>query len=314
MGVIGLKIDEISSSYCTDLNDSPENVIMSTFANMKLNTDAFKSIQYCGIRTVHLPTDYYQLKDVLRKTLDRMDDDNYRPKRTFRATFETLIRLNEKFSGDINGVQYTLHEQHFTCNMACEACNKRCENTKDHAKDGVEHQNEADCEYVQTLNNKIFLCKRCHLNGNGRRIVKVNHQQVNESAWTGLANYAWSLGGNQIQKLDCPTCGEIYRARWYGNKAPEEICVLEEPVHIWKDRPIKAQGTTHSAQAILDGVSYIAETISNVGSQPTKSISSWLADNLVNPSYWKPNSEIISCKSCRINFERNGLKIHHCKC
>lgn len=84
-------------------------------------------------------------------------------------------------------------------------------------------------------------------------------------------------------------------------------------MHIWRDGSSKNQAATHSAQAILDGFSYISDTISSVGAQPTKNISSWLADNLVNPSYWRANSEIICCKSCRINFQRNGLKIHHCK-
>ena len=135
-----------------------------------------------------------------------------------------------------------------------------------------------------------------------------------DSAWIGIAKYAWSLGGTQIQKLDCPRCGEIFRAKWwYGNKSPEEICVLAEAVHIWRDGSSRNQAETHSAQAILDGFSYISDTISSVGSQPTKSLSSWVADNLVNPSYWRANSEIVSCKSCRINFERTGLKIHHCK-
>lgn len=86
-----------------------------------------------------------------------------------------------------------------------------------------------------------------------------------------------------------------------------------EAVHVWQDGSSRNQAETHSAQAIIDGFSYISETISNVSSQPSKSISSWVADNFVNPSYWRANSEIICCKSCRINFERNGLKIHHCK-
>lgn len=86
-----------------------------------------------------------------------------------------------------------------------------------------------------------------------------------------------------------------------------------EAVHIWRDGTSKTQTETHSAQAILDGFSYITDTISSVGAQPTRTISSWVADNIVNPSYWRANSEIICCKSCRINFQRNGLKIHHCK-
>lgn len=83
-----------------------------------------------------------------------------------------------------------------------------------------------------------------------------------------------------------------------------------EAVHCWNAHGVN-QTATHSAQAIIDGFSYISDTISD--NIPTKSVSSWFADNLVNPAYWRPNSEIVSCKACRINFERNGLKIHHCK-
>lgn len=85
-----------------------------------------------------------------------------------------------------------------------------------------------------------------------------------------------------------------------------------EAVHMWRDSS-RSQQETHSAQAILDGFSYISDTISSVGAQPTKTLSSWVADKIVNPAYWRPNSEISCCKACRINFERNGLKIHHCK-
>lgn len=89
----------------------------------------------------------------------------------------------------------------------------------------VDHKNDSACVYQQQLNNKIYLCKKCHVNGNGRRVVRINDSN-GDSAWLGIAKYAWSLGGNQIQKLDCQRCGEIYRAKWYGNKSPEEICVL----------------------------------------------------------------------------------------
>lgn len=197
-------------------------MIQEKFADMKLKIDAFNSLHYVGIKTNHPPTDYNPLKSILRKTLD---EERPRPTRNFRSIYEALVMLNEKFCGDIDSTHYTFHELHFTCDMVCEACNQRCENTKDHTKDGIDHQNDSACQYQAMLNNKIYLCKKCHLNGNGRRVVKIN-DSLGDSAWMGIAKYAWSLGGPQIQKLDCVSCGEIFRAKWYGNKSPEEICVL----------------------------------------------------------------------------------------
>lgn len=200
-------------------------MIKEKFADMKLNIDAFNSLHYVGIKTNHPPTDYQPLKSILRKSIEAIDDEKTRPVRTFRSIYEALVVLNEKFSGDIDGTHYTFHELHFTCSMVCEACNQRCENTKDHTKDGIEHKNDSACQYQQTLNNKVYLCKKCHMNGNGRKVVKIN-DCGGDSAWMGLAKYAMSFGGMQIQKLDCVHCGEIFRAKWYGNKSPEEICVL----------------------------------------------------------------------------------------
>lgn len=165
------------------------------------------------------------MKSILNKTIETIEEEKRRPSRSFENIYNLLVELNEKFSGDLENTQYTFHELHFTCDMICEVCNRRCENTKNHLKDGIEHKNESACQYQQALNNKIYLCKNCHINGKGRHLVKIN-DAIGDSAWMGIAKYAWSLGGTQIQKLDCPSCGEIYRAKWYGNKSPEESCVL----------------------------------------------------------------------------------------
>lgn len=202
--------------------DSPERAIREKFADMKLNIDAFRSIHYIGVQTSSPPTDFSKLKLKLKMKIEDISGDKVR---SFRSIYESLILLNDKFSGALNGASNSLpHEIHFTCDVTCEACNQRCDKTKDHAKDDIEHRNDAACQYQQTLNNKIYLCKKCHLN-NRRSEVTIN-DSVGESPWAGIAKYAWSLGGTQIQKLDCGTCGEIYRAKWYGNKSPEETCVL----------------------------------------------------------------------------------------
>lgn len=189
---------------------------------MKLNIDAFRSIHYIGVQTSSPPTDFSKLKLKLKMKIEDISDKA----RTFRSVYESLVLLNDKFSGALNGAHNNclLHELHFTCEMICQACNQRCEKTKDHSKDDTDHRNEAACQYQQTLNNKIFLCKACHLI-NRRSVVAVN-DSIGESPWSGIAKYAWSLGGTQIQKLTCHSCGEIYRAKWYGNRSPEETCVL----------------------------------------------------------------------------------------
>lgn len=50
--------------------------------------------------------------------------------------------------------------------------------------------------------------------------------------------------------------------------------------------------TQNSAQRFLDGVGMISDALVSVGSQPTKAVTSWVADKVINPSYWRPNNEI----------------------
>lgn len=53
-------------------------------------------------------------------------------------------------------------------------------------------------------------------------VVKITAQNTNDATWFGLAKYAWSGA-----VIECPNCGEIFRARqyWYGNKTPEDTSV-----------------------------------------------------------------------------------------
>lgn len=148
------------------------------------------------------------------------------------------------------------------------ACFGRCENTRDHIKDGSDHSNSSACTYQQQLKNKIYLCKKCHLERR-RSVVKISNANGD---WLS----SWGIGANS--KIDCPLHGEIYRSRWYGNKSPEEICVLSEAVHVWRDGLNKNQVPTHSAQAIVDGFSYLTDAITSVSAQPTKSVTSWVRD------------------------------------
>lgn len=43
---------------------------------------------------------------------------------------------------------------------------------------------------------------------------------------------------------------------------------------------------------MIDGVSYLTETVCNISAQPSKALTEWVAD-WAAPSYWKPNADII---------------------
>lgn len=64
-------------------------------------------------------------------------------------------------------------------------------------------------------------------------------------------------------------------------------------MHVWKDEKFPGDGPTHSAQMVIDGVNYLSETVYSISAQPSKALTEWVADWAVNPSYWKPNAEII---------------------
>ena len=83
--------------------------------------------------------------------------------------------------------------------------------------------------------------------------------------------------------------------------------IRSEIVHVWKGGNVPVKGPVHSAQMVLDGVSYLAEAISSIGSKPTKVLSDLLADT-VAPSYWKPNAEITVSEMVNQNvFEAPSL-------
>lgn len=67
----------------------------------------------------------------------------------------------------------------------------------------------------------------------------------------------------------------------------------------------------NTAQRVIDGVSYITEAVANVSIQPTKVLTSWVADQ-VAPTYWRPNNEIRHCHKCKLLFGTTDTK-HHCR-
>lgn len=76
-----------------------------------------------------------------------------------------------------------------------------------------------------------------------------------------------------------------------------------EIVHVWKDAQFAGEGPTHSAQMVIDGVSYLSETVYSIGAQPSKVLTDWVADKFA-PSYWKPNNEIIVSSPFYLEFYR----------
>lgn len=77
-----------------------------------------------------------------------------------------------------------------------------------------------------------------------------------------------------------------------------------EIIHVWKDAKFSGEGPTHSAQMVIDGVSYLTDAVCTIGAQPSKALTDWVAD-WAAPSYWKPNIEIIVSFA---NFNKNQRK------
>ncbi|XP_055699994.1 zinc finger FYVE domain-containing protein 1-like isoform X1 [Phlebotomus papatasi] len=285
------------------LDSCPEDELRKTFKELNMTHDAFSSLKYVGVQTIKPPTAYNALRAAV---ISEVDNTKVRSSRHPSVVFQALHALNAKFSGTINEQPINpFPEQYFACTAQCASCEMRCERSMGH---GSDHKTSKRCRYQHQYGNKVFLCQVCLRNGR-EVIVNVTTQSQSESSWLGLAKFAWS--GSVIE---CLNCGEIYRSRqyWYGNKSPEDYAVKSEIVHVWRgsDRSVKSQ--MYSAQMLLDGVSYLAETVSNLSAQPSKAITDWATDKIA-PDYWVPNSQIINCHSCSENFEMSKLPKHHCR-
>ncbi|XP_058119131.1 zinc finger FYVE domain-containing protein 1-like isoform X2 [Anopheles coustani] len=283
-----------------------EDILRERFGKLKLELSAFSSLRYVGVRTSKPPTNYEPLRMVWEKEIR---NTAVRSPRLPRVVFEALMALNNKFNGDLSPLPFhAFPEQYFTCTSVCKSCDARCQLSMGHLELREDHRSTGCCKYQHQHENKVYLCNRCHVNGR-QVVVSMQTQKSTDSSWMGLAMYAWSG-----YVIECPNCGEIYRSRqhWYGNQSPEQNAVRTEIVHVWNDGGLQQQGPKHSAQLVLDGVAYITDAMASVGSQPTKLVKSWVTDK-IRPAYWRPDSEIIHCKGCISNFERLGLKKHHCR-
>ncbi|KAK2104423.1 Zinc finger FYVE domain-containing protein 1 [Saguinus oedipus] len=140
--------------------------------------------------------------------------------------------------------------------------------------------------------------------------------------------------------IECPNCGVVYRSRqyWFGNQDPVNTVVRTEIVHT--DGFLK--DNNNAAQRLLDGMNFMAQSVSELSLGPTKAVTSWLTDQIA-PAYWRPNSQILflvaaalvdfsaeqtraitylplcfvldleqSCYKCAMSFKDNDTK-HHCR-
>lgn len=76
------------------------------------------------------------------------------------------------------------------------------------------------------------------------------------------------------------------------------LCTLNAWLHThWLFVPLlKSNGfskdNNNAAQRLLDGVNFMAQSVSELSVKPAKAVTSWLTDQIA-PAYWKPNSLIL---------------------
>ncbi|XP_023296568.2 zinc finger FYVE domain-containing protein 1-like isoform X3 [Lucilia cuprina] len=271
------------------VEESAEEKMRESFARLNYDIKAFSSLRYVGIQTSSSgSTDYSKLIFALRCDLENTTVRSPRPP---NVIFKAMHALNKKFSGEISEKSINpFPEQYFTCPILCASCNRRCQRSMGH--DGESHLNSQPCQHQHQFENKVELCKSCY--NNGREVIVTRLD-----GWTHCS-------------INCPHCGEIARTFKYWNGTQDCEAIRTQTVHVWKDSNLLAKGPTHSGQMVLDKVSYVCEAFTNFSSQPTGALKEWCADK-VAPKYWKPNNEIIYCFSCKKNFEKTGLRKHHCR-
>ncbi|KAM7347174.1 zinc finger FYVE domain-containing protein 1-like isoform 2-T2 [Cochliomyia hominivorax] len=271
------------------VEESAEEKMRESFARLNYDIKAFSSLRYVGIQTSALgSTDFSKLLIALRSDLENTTVRSPRPP---SVIFKAMHALNKKFSGEISENSINpFPEQYFTCPILCASCNRRCQRSMGH--DGEAHLNSQPCQHQHQFENKVELCKSCYNNGREVIVSRID-------GWTHCS-------------INCPHCGEIARTFKYWNGTQDCEAIRTQTVHVWKDSNLLAKGPTHSGQMVLDKVSYVCEAFTNFSSQPTGALKEWCADK-VAPKYWKPNNEIIHCFSCKKNFEKTGLRKHHCR-
>ncbi|KAM3852989.1 zinc finger FYVE domain-containing protein 1 isoform 2-T3 [Vipera latastei] len=198
-------------------------------------------------------------------------------------------------------------DEYFTCSSVCLSCGSGCKNSMNHAKEGIPHEAKNRCRYTHQYDNRVFTCKGCYEHGQEVRVVPKTSAST-DSPWMGLAKYAWSG-----YVIECPNCGVVYRSRqyWFGNQDPVDTVLRTEIVHVWPGTDCSLKDNNNAAQRLIDGMNFMAQSMSELSLGPTKAVTSWLTDQIA-PAYWKPNSQILNCRKCGISFKDNDTK-HHCR-
>ncbi|GAB5572996.1 zinc finger FYVE domain-containing protein 1 isoform X2 [Prionailurus iriomotensis] len=257
-------------------SEVPEKLIQDRFRKLGRFPEAFSSIHYKGTRTYNPPTDFSGLRRALEQQLE---NNTTRSPRHPGVIFKALKALSDRFSGEIPDDQMAhssfFPDEYFTCSSLCLSCGAGCKNSMNHGKEGVPHEAKSRCRYSHQYDNRVYTCKR--------------------------------------YVIECPNCGVVYRSRqyWFGNQDPVDTVVRTEIVHVWPGTDGFLKDNNNAAQRLLDGMNFMAQSVSELSLGPTKAVTSWLTDQIA-PAYWRPNSQILSCNKCATSFKDNDTK-HHCR-
>uniref|UniRef100_A0A8C5PY75 Zinc finger FYVE domain-containing protein 1 n=1 Tax=Leptobrachium leishanense TaxID=445787 RepID=A0A8C5PY75_9ANUR len=289
-------------------SEIPEKVIQDRFRQLGRFPEAFSSIHYKGTRTYNPPTDFSGLR---RSVEHQLENNTTRSSRHPGVIYKALKALSDRFCGEIPD-DHMAHscffpDEYFTCSAICLSCGAGCKNSMNHSKEGLPHNAVSRCKYSHQYDNRVYTCKACYEGGKEVHVVPKTSAST-DSPWLGLAKYAWSG-----YVIECPTCGVVYRSRqyWFGNQDPVETIVRTEIQHVWPGTDGFLKDNNNAAQRLLDGMNFMAQSVSDLSIGPTKAVTSWLTDQIA-PAYWKPNSQILVCNKCRLPFKDNDTK-HHCR-
>ncbi|XP_069494721.1 zinc finger FYVE domain-containing protein 1 isoform X1 [Ambystoma mexicanum] len=288
--------------------EMPEKLIQERFRKLSRFPEAFSSIRYKGTRTYNPPTDFSGLR---RAVEFHLETNTTRSSRHPSVIYKALKALSDRFSGDIPDDQMAhscfFPDEYFTCSSICLSCGAGCKNSMNHTKEGLAHDAHRRCRYSHQYDNRVYTCKACYEGGKEVNVVPKTSAS-SDSPWFGLAKYAWSG-----YVIECPNCGVIYRSRqyWFGNQDPVDTVVRTEIDHVWPGTDGFLKDNNNAAQRLLDGMNFMAQSVSEMSVGPTKAVTSWLTDQIA-PAYWRPNSQIAKCNKCGSLFKDNDTK-HHCR-
>lgn len=86
-----------------------------------------------------------------------------------------------------------------------------------------------------------------------------------------------------------------------GLQSPLHLKKWGFPVFKWISISFQTDGflkdNNNAAQRLLDGMNFMAQSVSELSLGPTKAVTSWLTDQIA-PAYWRPNSQILVNSSC----------------